>query len=207
MKKILLIYLLYFMFNIISINTFASHTSFQEITLNEEGKLLKDYTDDELEELYKEVSKRKFMGWNVYKVNEDVKASFIKETLFSYYNDGTSPIKYEYKYEEKDTSKISLSASGGIKTESSTTEKGFKNGLTKKLDIDASYTKTEETKIEETIKMDIDPGCKAVVYVCGEGVVFNGVASMYVFFIRVHTGGWEYFITTTQYRRMEKTFI
>ena len=91
----------------------SNYQGYERIELTS-GTLLADYSDKEYNSYYKKVHKLKFSGWRVYVVNDNVKATFVSETLFSYYNDGYTPIEYQYQLERKRTSKMGLSATGSI---------------------------------------------------------------------------------------------
>ena len=91
----------------------SNYQNFQEINLSE-GKMLDSYTDKEYKQYYKKVEKRKFWGWRIYYVNRNIETTYISETVFSYYNNGTSTIKYDYSLKESNTSKLSVSGTGSI---------------------------------------------------------------------------------------------
>ena len=88
MKKLVLITLCLLMPFLLAFEAQASHYLGYERIEMSSGKLLADFTDKEYKTYYKKVKKLKFDGWRVYIVNDNTKASFISETLFSYYNDG-----------------------------------------------------------------------------------------------------------------------
>jgi hypothetical protein len=171
------------------------------------GKLLADFTSKEYTSYYKKVQKLKFNGWRVYIVNDNVKASFISETLFSYYNDGYTPIEYVYELERKRSQKIGLSATGSIGLKATETIPKFKNNLEAALKLSSEYQYNEEEKEKYYLKFLVDPGTQVDLYVYGEGKVTNGVAARYSLFIRVDKGGFEIFFVTTEYQRLEKKKI
>lgn len=205
MKKIA-VFVLFLLVILSAQSVKADHTSFEQLNLTS-GKLISEYSNSDLKNDYKKVDSRKFMGWRVHIKNDDVKATFIKETLFSYYNDGYTPIKYKYNLELKSSSKLSLASTGSIGYNSSKTDKGFKNGLNASIKLDTSYTKNEDKTEKYNIEFEIDPGTQVDLYVYGEGKLTNGVAANYIFWIRERRGGFEYFVVTTQYQRLEKKRI
>ena len=171
------------------------------------GKLIGNWSNSEYNEHLKKVSKRKFSGWNVHKVNSDIKVIYDTETLFSYYNNGYTAIEYEYTHEVKSSHKVAISASGSIGIKNEKGGKEFKNGLNATLKLDASYNYTKEEKENYKIKLLVDPGTQVDLYIHGEGKITNGVASRYAFFIRMQSGSFEVFVVTTQYYRLEKNKI
>jgi hypothetical protein len=208
MKKFIFICLLSALMMILGTKVSANtaYHSFETLELSE-GKLLTDFTKDEYKVYYKNVDKRKFAGWRVFEVYDDIKVSYVTETIFSYYNDGYTSIDYAFKLEMKETTKLSLSASGSIGLKSSTESKGFKNNLESSLKLSAEYTKVTDNKSTYEINFEVDPGTQVDLYVYGEGKISNGVAARYLFWIRLDRGGYEVFIITTQYQRLEKKRI
>lgn len=208
MKYILSVLLFIFILCFIPNISYASsnYKSFETFTL-EKGKLLSDFTTAEYNEYYKHIDKRKFFGWNTYEVHRDIKTYYIAETLFSYHNQGTTPIDYTYKYTKKEYSKLNLSATGSIGIKVSGEKKGFKNNLDGQLKLSADYTNTKEEQETFEIKLKVDPGTQLDLYIYGEGKITNGVAAYYLSFIRLQRGGYEIFLVTTQYQRLEKILI
>lgn len=184
----------------------TSYQSFESITVPS-GSLLADFSEDDYATYYKNVDKRKFIGWNIYKVNTNAKVTYISETLFSYYNDGYTAIDYTYKLDRKMSSKLGLSATGTIGVKISSGQKTFKNNLDSSLKLTADYTLTNEDKESYEISLKVDPGTQVDLYIYGEGKITNGVASLYFFWIRTDRGGYEVFIVTTEYQRLEKKKI
>ena len=183
-----------------------SYQGYEKIEMTS-GKLLADFSDKDYTTYYKKVHKLKLSDWSVYVVNKDVKASFISETLFSYYNDGYTPIEYEYQLERKRSSKIGLSATGSIGLKSSSSVPKFKNNLESAIKLSSEYTQSDEEKETYFLKFLVDPGTQVDLYLYGEGKVTNGVAARYSLFIRVDKGGFEVFVVTTEYQRLEKKKI
>lgn len=184
----------------------SNYKSYESLTI-EDGQLLSDFTDEDYKNYYDKVSKRKFIGWQIYEVNRDSKVYYITETLFSYHNDGYTAIDYTYKYTKKETKKIALSATGSIGFKSTGDKQGFKNNLDGSLKLSSDYTNTKEESETYEIKLKVDPGTRVDLYIYGEGKITNGVAAFYWGFIRTMRGGYEIFLVTTQYQRLEKVRI
>ena len=180
----------------------ANYQNFQEINLAE-GKMLERYTDKEYQDYYKKVDKRKFWGWRVHYVHRNIETSYISETVFSYYNNGTSTIKYDYSLKESNVAKLSVSGTGSISYSLNGTKNAFKHGLDAALKLESSYSKTVTMEAKKDLSIDVEPNTVANLKIVGEGKLTNGVAAKYIFWIRTNRGGFEYFIITTQYPRLE----
>ena len=203
MKKLLILSVFLFLLTFITkVEASETYDTFQEIEISK-GNMLKDYTDLEYKQYYKKVEKRKFFGWRTYVVNKDIKTKFISETVFSYYNNGVTPITYKYQLSESKVNKYSISATGTIAYNMDGNSKKFKHKLDSELKI--NYTNQGETKKEEETKLDIivDPNTVANLRIVGEGKITNGVGAYYIFWVRTQKGGFEYFVVTTQYPRLE----
>jgi hypothetical protein len=184
----------------------ANYQTYEDIELVT-GKLLENFTEQEYQHYYEKVNPRMFMGWRVHKVCDHVKATYVTETLFSYYNDGFTPIEYKYTLSRKETSKLGLSATGSISLSTTKGDKLFKNNLDTSLKLSADYQITTEDKETYEVKLEVDPGTQVNLYTYGEGKLTNGVAARYVLFVRMERGGFEVFLVTTQYQRLEKKRI
>ena len=208
MKKIVTFILLSMMIYLGTPNVKAdsNYKAFEDITINT-GKLLEDFSDADYNTYYKEVNKRKFSGWRTYTVNQNIEATYITDTKFSYYNDGYTAIKYHYKLEQETTSKLSLSATGTISIKTTSTKAVFKNNLEGSLKLSADYQVSSTEKETCEIDFEVDPGTQVDLYIYGEGKITNGVAARYFFWGRMQKGGYELFVVTTQYQRLEKTKI
>ena len=203
MKKLLILSVFLFLFAFIpEVSASEAYDTFQEIEITK-GKMLKSFTDKEYKSYYKNVEKRKFWGWRTNVINKDIKAKFVSETVFSYYNNGSTPITYKYKLSEASVNKYSISATGTIGYSMSGSTKKFKHKLDNELKINyqgsSSTTKEENTQLE----IIIDPYTVANLKIVGEGKITNGVGAYYVFWVRTQKGGFEYFVVTTQYPRLE----
>lgn len=189
-----------------SVNALSNdYTSFAEINITT-GRLLENYTDKDYSTYYKKVSKRKIFGWRTYIVNDNVSATFISETLYSYYNNASSSITYTLTTVGETIQKTSISATGSISYSLSNTTnvKKFKNGLDASLKMEATYNETISYKETEKTEITIEAGTTCLVYMTGNAKVKNGVAAKYVWWHRQIRGGFEYFTITDLYPRIEK---
>lgn len=184
----------------------SDHLAFQKMDIYG-GQLLEDYSEEELEEEIDALGGRKFWGWETDYLTHSAKTYFTSHTIFSYYNTGTSKIDYKYTTTVTSTKKISFSASGQIKYTLSGNTGGFKHGLdaTLKLEYDNDDTVVEKEEIE--IDFSCDPNTRVLMYMAGEGSLYNGVGQYYAFWIKGSSGGFEYFITQTTYQVLEKVAL
>lgn len=184
----------------------SNYKAFESIELKS-GKFLKDYTNKDYITYYRNVDQRKFMGWRTYVVTDEAKVTYKTETLFSYYNDGSTPIDYNYEVKRNEVKNVSVSATGNIGLKLDGSKDKFKGGLDSSLKIVS--TSEDKLQIEEKFKLTlkIDPGTMLNLFILGEGRISNGVAASYIFWIRNYKGGYEVFTVTTQYYRLEKVRI
>lgn len=210
MKKILcfkLVICLFFIYNLQGQEVMASdHLAFQQLDIYG-GQLLQDYSEEELDEKIDEIDGRKFWGWENDEFCVAAKSYFISHTLFSYYNTGSSKIDYKYSLTVTSTKKISFSASGQVKYSLSGTKSGFKNGLDATLKLDFDYDDTVVEKETMEMSFSCDSNTRVLMYMAGEGTLYNGVAQNYKFWIKSSSGGYEYFITSTMYQVLEKVAL
>lgn len=203
MKKLLILSIFLFLFLVTTkVEASESYDTFQEIEISK-GKMLVDFTEEDYAEYYKEVDQRKFWGWKVKTVNKNIKAKFISETVFSYYNNGQTPITYKYELSKSVVNKFSISSTGNIKYKLEGNVNKFKNNLDAEVKINVTSETVTTTKEENNLEIVIDPKTVANLRILGEATVTNGVAAYYIFWIRFQRGGFEYFVVTTQYPRLE----
>lgn len=206
MKKILSFVLLFISIILCSvIECYAedSYETYNEIMLVE-GKLLRDYTDEEMEEYLKNVTKRIFWGVQVYTVNKNVEATYISSTLYNVENRGDTDVSYELDIVVDVSNKTSWSVSGSLSGTAKGSIKSFKTDLAAKAGIDYSSTTTESRKETQKLKVTVEKGSRAIVYLMGNARVTNGVCACYMCFINVASCGFEYFSLVNQYPRLEK---
>lgn len=208
MKKYWILCLLVLVYGLqgIKIKADSDYLSFESITIYE-GKFLSDYTDAEYKTYFKEVNKRRFAGWNVHYVYNDLKVTYKTKSIFSYYNDGTTAIEYNYKFESNYTTSRNITSTGTIGISMSGPIKKFKGNLDASLKITSTTESTRKETETWTVKMQVDPQTMANLFVVGEGKITNGVASRYLFWLELEKGGFEVFVITTQYYRLEKVKI
>lgn len=206
MKKyicMLMLLLLIFSMTKVSHADINDYTAFSSINVSN-GKLLRDYTKDELDAALDETKDRRFSGWRIKLFNKNVPCEFISSTLFSMYNTGTTAIKYKLQVNAENTVKTSISSTGSIEYSVKGDGKVFSNKLDTALKIEYDYSETALVKETEELNIEIDPNTLCIVYIKGTGLLTNGVARYYSFWISQNKGGFEYFTITDSYVRIEK---
>ncbi|MFI3329235.1 MAG: hypothetical protein R3Y05_01970 [bacterium] len=183
-----------------------SHLTFQKMDIHG-GQLLRDYTEEEIEDACSELDGRQFWGWDTKAFTNNAEVHFTSHTIFSYYNAGTTAIKHKYTSTVTTTKKISFDSTGSVGFDVSGTVKGFKGGLDTSLKLNFKYEESETDVEKIEIDFSCDPGTRVLMYVVGEGTLCNGVANRYMTWIKVGEGGYEYFITQTMYQVLEKVEI
>ena len=208
MKKVLLIMFIFFYFSMSSINKKVNALTSDYNTyafLNvERGKLLRDFTEDELNKEVDRVREKKWWGWSIYVLNRNVPVTFITDTVFSVYNDGNTPIDYTVNVLAETTVKTAISCTGSIGYSMKGDTKEFKGGLDSQLKLTNDYSKTELVKNQENLVIHVDPQTICLIYIEGQGLYTNGVASLHYFWMENQIGAFEYFTITNSYLRIEK---
>ncbi len=181
------------------------YQTYQEIIFNDEDAiLLKDFTDEDYQKYYDEITKKKFIGWKLYIAHENKEVEFVSETKLKIYNNGYSTIKHDIKLESKEETKYQISASGGIKVNIKGDIKKFKGSLDADIKASISYTKTTTNKETYDFQIIVDPKTYVKIVTRGTGEVNNGVGNYYFLWIRTKKGGWETFNVTTEYYEIIK---
>lgn len=189
-----------------SITIQGGYPNFESITIID-GHRLEAFSSEEYQMYYKKVKRRKMFGWRIHYVHDRIDITYIKETLFSYYNDGYTAIDYEYQMTYESSSLFEIQATGTIAFTTKDDGRSFKNKLDASLKISTDYKTTTTTKETVDIHIKVDPGTQVDLYIYGEGYITNGVAARYVFWFRRNLGGFEWFEKTTEYQRLEKIKI
>lgn len=202
MKRIIIIGLLICILTMVQQQIYA-YADFEHFEKVGNGKLLSEYKDDDYALYYSKMDHPEFLGWRHMHVTENMKVKFISETLFSYYNNGKSAITYNYKANKKTISAYKLKVSGGIKLQTKKDNKVFGDGLSASLNMDYAYDFSQEETESFDIKVAIEPQTQLALYLYGEGKITNGIAKNYFFWIEIAKGGYEIFLVTTHYQRLE----
>jgi hypothetical protein len=206
MKQSLYLLLFFILCTVFEVKSEASYLQYEKFNLIG-GTMLFDMEDSVLKEHYKHVMKKQMFGWKTYEIQSRLPVTYIKHTLFSYYNDGFTPIKYAYQASYDTSQTFQINATGNIGIDMKDDAKSYKNKLDASLKISADYKKVTTTKTSIDIKIDVDPKTQVDLYIYGEGYLTNGVAARYFMFFRANLGGYEIFESTTEYQRLEKVRI
>ncbi|MDD3122722.1 MAG: hypothetical protein PHC62_04280 [Candidatus Izemoplasmatales bacterium] len=181
------------------------YLTYQEIVLdNDNAKLLKYFTDNEYENYYQEIKKKKFIGWSIGIVNSNEELEFISETKLKIINDGYSTIKHNITLLTKAETKYQISASGSVSVSIKGDIKKFKGGLDADIKASITYTKNVTSSEEYEFNIIVDPETYVSIVTRGKAEVSNGVAKYYLFWIETKKGGWETFTVTTEYYEIIK---
>lgn len=212
MKKL---FLLLFIANFIIIPMFFfkahaatdnDYLSYIEIVMST-GKLIRNYTSEEFQELKRKTEKPSMFGVEVAKDCQGVPATYISSILVSYENAGTSDIEFTKTVVIETNLKMSFSTSGSLSGSLSGNIKKIKAQIAAKADMDfkASYEKSIKEKKE--VKVKVEANSKMILYITGDLTVNNGVFSSYIFYVRELTMPYEFVRLNTQYERLEKAKI
>jgi len=181
------------------------YQNYQEIVFeNDEAFLLKSFSGDDYKEGYKNMKKKKFMGWQIDVVHSNEPVEFISETKLKIYNNGFSTIKHDISLETKEETKYQISASGGIKLNVKGDVKKFKGAIDADIKASISYSKLTTSKESYEFEIIVDPKTYVKIVTRGTGEVSNGVGQNYFFWIKTKSGGWEIFTVQTEYYEIIK---
>jgi NTE family protein len=210
MKKIVLLSMVAILAGISWFSRVEADTygNYQEIVFDQNGnKMLKEFTQEQYLEYYGLIPTHYFMGWKLLIVTKNQAVDFISETKLKIYNSGYSTIKHEITLKSEEETKFQLSASGSISISVKGDIKKFKGGLDADIKASVDYETKTTTSEEYVFKITVDPGTYITIITKGEGVVNNGVAKNYFFWILTQKGGWETFLVTTEYYEIIKEKI
>ncbi len=184
------------------------YQSYQEIVFIEDGgMLLQDYTDTDYSTNLDTISGKRFIGWKVAVVTKLAEVDFVSETKLKVYNNGYSTIKHDITLNTKVETKYQISASGSIGISVKGTVKKFAGTLDADIKAEVAYSQTTtDTELYE-FNIIVDPGTYVTIVMKGTGVVSNGVARHFFFWIKTKEGGWETFTVTTEYYEIIKDKI
>lgn len=129
------------MISINSVSGYTGYPNFKEITFNNDGKLLVDMEQSEIDNGFKKLGKRRLFGWKVHYFNLYEEVTFIGEEIFARSNRTSTPYEFDYYLKELDYSERSRKATGTINAKT--------KGKIKKFD----YNLDAEIKGERDLKI------------------------------------------------------
>lgn len=179
------------------------YETYNEIIMTN-GKLLRYFTEEEMKEYMSEVKKNIFWGTNVFIVNKNVEATYISSTLYNVENRGDTDVSYELDIVVDVSNKTTWNVSGSLSGTAKGSIKSFKTDIAAKAGVDYSNTTSKSKKETQKLKVTVERGSRAIVYLMGSARITNGVCSCYICFVNVANCGFEYFTLVNQYPRMEK---
>ncbi len=183
-----------------------NHLNYQEIVFLDKGELIEEINEKDFRQYYAEIES-KFYGWNSKLIYDEVDIVFVSKTLFSYKNQSTETITYQYNYESGKSVKDSMSFSGDLSAEVDLKYK--KNNLNLGAEFKKKYDEQNTTKINEKWKLDIKvaPYTKMSLKIKGEGKLSSGVSKFYYFFIPLKKGGWEMIDISSEYYWLSEEYV
>lgn len=184
------------------------YQNYEEIVFNnDDARLLKDFSQDEIDDYINDIDKKRFIGWKLEMIHTNEEVEFISETKLKIYNNGYSTIKHDIVLETKEETKYQLSATGGIKVSVKGNIKKFKGSVDADIKATVSYSSTKLSKETYEFNIVVDPLTYVKIVTRGKGVVSSGVGKYYFFWINTKSGGFETFTVTTEYYEIVKERI
>lgn len=182
------------------------YLSYIEIVMTT-GKLMRDFTPEETKALRKKTEKVMAIGISVAVENAAVPASYISSILVSYENAGTTDIEFSKTIQVETNNKISFSSSASESKTISGEYKKIKGQIAKKIDLDYKQSYEKSVKEKKEVKIKVEANSKMILYLTGDLLVYNGVFSSYLCFVRTISSPYEFIVLTSQYERLEKAKI
>ena len=212
MKKVILLFLCLFsgLICFISIDaaTSTGHDDFLNIYFENGEKLINQYSEDEIEEISKNV-KKKLFGWSTVYINYNTKVKYDGKIIFSKINKTDIPFYFEYKVKEEEISTKSVNVNGSVSAKITGTIKKIKTTLTGGIGADIDYEDENKntTEILTIIEMDIMPNKKVTMLTTGEAFITSGYSKYYLFGITIRKGLWETIETETVYYELREESV
>ena len=213
MKKKIVIFLIVlgFIFFKSSLKIYASdeasdYLTYQEIIMSS-GKLIKNFTEKEKEEILSRSTGPIFWGVIIIQENQSVKASYIASVKECMENMGSTPITINVDYNVETNSKVSFSSSGSIGGSIGGNLSKVKAEASMKANVEYSDTTTKSVKEKKSLSITVEPHSQYMVVVKGNLSISNGMAETYCFWIRTSYGCYELVTLESQYAALEKRTI
>lgn len=211
MKRLILllffvVFIFFPMFSLEAKEVNTEYWSYPEIIMSS-GKLLKNFTEKEYEELYNQIDGVHFLEIIIKQANVNVKASYISDVLLSYENRGKTNVELNKTVSIETNQKMSFSTSGNLSVGGAGTLKKVKLEASAKASISYSSSSEESIKEKRDMKIIVEPNSKMIMYLTGDLTISNGVVKIYEFFFNIYSGGYECATINTQYVRLEKETI
>lgn len=184
----------------------ADYLTYSEIMLSS-GKLMKNFTVEEKEEMYKHTEGVYWMNISVYVENVSVDGTYISNTLYSVDNTSQTSIEYTLDYTIETNNKVSFQTTDTLSGNIGFTKNKIKSELAAKATIDYSEVTTKSVKEKRNMKLEVEPNSRLIVYLTGDITITNGCFSVYCFWHRTYLGCFEFVTLKSQFSKLEKRSI
>ena len=184
----------------------CDYLTYQEIIMSS-GKLIKNYTEKEKEEILSRSEGAKFYGINIIPENQSVKASYIASVKECMENMGSTPITITVDYTVETNSKVSFSSSGSMGGSLGGNIQKIKAEASAKNNVEYSNTTSKSVKEKKSLSITVEGGSQYMVVVKGNLSISNGMVEVYFFWIRTAVGCYELVTLESQYAALEKRLI
>ncbi len=184
----------------------SDYLTYSEIMLSS-GKLIKNFTKEEREEMYKNTEGVYWMDIVLYIENNSIDGSYISNTLYSVDNTSQTSIEYTLEYSIETNNKVSFQTTDSLSGNVGFSVKKVKADLAAKATIDYSETTSKSVKEKRTMKLEVEPNSRLIVYLTGDISVTNGCFSVYCWWFRSYTGCFEFVTLKSQFSKLEKRSI
>ena len=169
----------------------TGHSDFRKIEfVSSSPKLLKHYSDSEIEKIYKGMSKKTF-GWSTHYLNMEEEATYVGLTIFSRANSTSAPITFDYSLKDVTFSEVSVTVSGSVSAKISGSIKKVTLGLSGDVSAKKTTESSNQTELKTSQNFVIQPGKKLTMVITGVCYVTTGVSVYRFLGIRFQKGAWE----------------
>ena len=187
----------------------TGHEDFTRIEfVSGEHRLLNDYTNAEINDLYRRVNRKAF-GWVTHYLLMDEKVDYDGIVIFSRSNKTSKNMNFEYYLKNTTTVKTDVKMKGNVSAKVSGTIKKINTTLTGAIEgdyeKDSSTTDTVDSKT--TINIVIYPKTKITMIQTGEAYITSGVSKHYFFGVSFRKGVWERIDVATMYYELREEVL
>ena len=171
------------------------------------GKLMKNFTREEVEEYYKKAEGLYLFKIYVQPIYQNIDATYISNTLFSVDNRSKSDVDYEVDIAIETNNKISFSMDGSLQASGGGTIKKIKAEASTKTNVGFNASTSKSIKEKKSTKIKVEANSRAIIYLIGDMSITNGIVVVYRMFYKAYTGGYEFVTLKSQYAKIEKRSI
>lgn len=169
----------------------TGHSDFRKIEFVSSGRrLLKNYSDSEIDKCYKGMSKKTF-GWSTHYLNMEEEATYVGLTIFSRANSTSLPITFDYSLKDVTFSEVSVTVSGSVSAKISGSIKKVTLGLSGDASAKRTTESSSQTELKTSQNFVIQPGKKLTMVITGICYITTGVSVYRFLGIRFQKGAWE----------------